>query len=60
MQQNNSSDPIKELINLIQNNHSMLTMNESDKFRNIFDSFNKYKKLSSEELSWLKNVADRF
>lgn len=60
MQVSKPTDPIKELIKKIQTNHSDLSLDESDKFRKIFDSFNKYKKLSSEELSWLKKVADRY
>lgn len=58
MQQNNATNPIKELIDKIQDNHKQLTMDESDKFRIIFDRFNKYKKLSLDDLSWLQNIAD--
>lgn len=52
-------EEIEKLIDKIQNNHSQLTIDESDKFRTIFDVFHKYKKLSLDDLTWLKNISER-
>lgn len=53
-------EEIEKLIEIIQVNHSQLTNNESDKFRNLFDVFHKYKKLKLDDLTWLKEVAGKF
>lgn len=49
---------VKELINKIQANHSLLTMDESDKFRIIFDHSKKNNYITHEEVIWLQQIVD--